>query len=48
MVKVEYYPNRDVTVVTITGGNVEVVFDKPQLSVKDETPDGKPLIVLAA
>jgi hypothetical protein len=48
MVKVEYDSTRGVTVVTITGGNVEVVYDKPQPSVVDETPDGKPLIVLAA
>lgn len=46
--KVEYDPSRDVTVVTITSGKVEVVYDKPQPSVVDETPDGLPLIVLAA
>lgn len=49
MVKVEYDDTRNVTVVTISGANVEVVYDMPKAQVEeDETPDGLPLIVLAA
>ena len=48
MVTVKYDSARDITVVTISSGNVEVVYDVPQPSVKDVTPDGLPLIVLAS
>ena len=48
MVKVAYDAARDVTVITISEANVEVVYDTPLAQVKDETPDGRPLIVLAA
>ncbi len=48
MVKVEYDDARNVTVVTISGANVEIVYNTPTAQVKDETPDGGPLIVLAA
>lgn len=49
MVMLNYDPARDITVVTVTGGSkVEVIYDTPQQPVKDVTPDGKPLIVLAS
>jgi hypothetical protein len=47
MVKIEYDHKRDLAVVTLDC-NVEVVCNKQQTTVKDETHDGKPLIVLAA
>lgn len=48
MVAIDYDHERGKVVVTICGGNVEVVYETTQPTVKDETPDGKPLIILAA